>query len=153
VRHGIAAESDGSYTVSLQPEERILLSSLPRQVEPLLHTDDPVVRRVFPPAYEDDEHADTDYRQLLGSELVDGRVAALQLLEDTAHAERLSHEELDAWLGALETLRLVLGTQLDVTEESAGAFDPEDPAAPAMALYHWLSWLQDDVVQALSNGL
>ena len=51
---------------------------------------------------------------------------------------------------ALESLRLVLGTQLDVTEESYGPFDPADPDAPRLALYHWLSWLQEEVVQALA---
>jgi hypothetical protein len=47
----------------------------------------------------------------------------------------------------------VLGTQLDVTEESYGPLDPSDPDAPRLALYHWLSWLQEEVVQALSTTL
>ena len=57
------------------------------------------------------------------------------------------------WLGALESLRLVLGTQLDVTEESYGPLDLDDPEAARLALYHWLSWLQEEVVQALSASL
>jgi hypothetical protein len=47
----------------------------------------------------------------------------------------------------------VLGTQLDVTEESYGPLDRGDPEAPRLALYHWLSWLQEEVVQALSASL
>ena len=47
----------------------------------------------------------------------------------------------------------MLGTQLDVTEESYGPLDVRDPDAPRLALYHWLSWLQDEVVQALSETL
>ena len=46
----------------------------------------------------------------------------------------------------------MIGTQLDITEESYGVFDPSDPDAPRMALYHWLSWLQEEVVQALSSA-
>ena len=82
-----------------------------------------------------------------------GSCAALAELERTAHATRLDQDELGAWLGAVESLRLVLGTQLDVTDESYGPLDRSDPDAPRLALYHWLSWLQEEVVQALSESL
>ena len=68
-------------------------------------------------------------------------------------SDRLTEAELESWLGALESLRLVVGTQLDITEESYGFFDPADPDAPRLALYHWLSWLQEEVVQALASAL
>ena len=47
----------------------------------------------------------------------------------------------------------MLGTQLDVTEQSYGPLDADDPDAPRLALYHWLSWLQEEVVQAMSESL
>jgi Domain of unknown function (DUF2017) len=154
LRRGISLARDGSVHVSLSPEERLLLASLPIQVEPALGSDDPSLRRLSPPAYPDDDAADAEYRGLVGSGLREGRRAALQELERTAHAETLSTDELYAWLGALETLRLVLGTQLDVTEETGlSPVDESDPDAPRLALYHWLSWLQDDVVQTLSESL
>jgi hypothetical protein len=79
---------------------------------------------------------------------------ALQVVEETAGADHLSGEQLEAWLGALETLRLFLGTQLDITEESYyQALDPDDPEAPALALYGYLSWLQEQAVAALSTEL
>ena len=31
--------------------------------------------------------------------------------------------------------------------------DIADPDAPRLALYHWLSWLQEEVVQALATSL
>ena len=66
----------------------------------------------------------------------------------------LDEAQLEAWLGALESLRLVLGTQLDVTEETyAAELDPDDPSAPALALYGYLSWLQEQAVEALAAGL
>ena len=34
-----------------------------------------------------------------------------------------------------------------------GPFDTADPEAPRLALYHWLSWLQEEVVQAMSRSL
>ena len=47
----------------------------------------------------------------------------------------------------------MLGTQLDVTEESYGPLGPAIPTRRALALYHWLSWLQEEVVQALAESV
>ena len=86
--------------------------------------------------------------------VVPPKLAALQVVEETAGADRLTGEELEAWLGALESLRLFLGTQLDVTEQTyEQELDPSDPSAPALALYGYLSWLQEQAVEALSSSL
>ena len=108
-------------------------------------TADPSLRRLFPPAYDDaeDEHA---YRELAGDELLNGRRQALDLLAETARADRLSAEEADAWLRALNDLRLVLGTRLDVQEGTL----LDQPQTPELAIYGYLSWLQEQLVAALS---
>jgi hypothetical protein len=152
--HGITRERDGTIRIGLAPEERLLLASLPGQVEHFLGSADPGLRRLSPPAYPDDADAEHEYRQLVGAGIVDGRRAALATLEQTAHADEITPQELDAWLGALETLRLVLGTQLDVTEATGlTPLSDNDPDAPRLALYHWLSWLQDEVVQTIAAAL
>ena len=51
-------------------------------------------------------------------ELLEGKLTALKVFEETAGADHLTGEQLESWLGALESLRLFLGTQLDVTEET-----------------------------------
>jgi hypothetical protein len=153
VRRGIKAQKDGTYRVELPDEERDVLASLPEQLREALEAGEPTLYRLFPPAHEDDDAANEDYAHLVGPGLVDGKLLALAELERSAHATRLDEEQLGAWLGALESLRLVLGTQLDVHEGSYGALDPADPDAPRLALYHWLSWLQEEVVQALSSSL
>jgi hypothetical protein len=129
------------------------LRTLPDQLRTLLAEEDPSLVRLFPPAYADDPEADAEYRRLVRNELIDGKLAALSELERTAAADRLDEEQLGAWLGALESLRLALGTQLEVTEDTYDAFEPDDPHAPELALYGWLSWLQDQVVRALAAGL
>ncbi len=149
---GIDPARDGTFRVRLPLEEREILRSLPGRLHGLIDAGDDSVRRLFPPAY-DDERADDEYRRLVGSSLRDGKLAALAELERTADAERLTEPELESWLGALESLRLVVGTQLDVTEETYSAFDPTHPEAQRLALYHWLSWLQEEVVQALAARL
>jgi hypothetical protein len=151
--HGINRARDGTYRVRLRAEERELLEALPGQLDDALDGgDDPSLRRLFPPGYEERDD-DAEYRRLVGASLLEGKRASLRALADTARADRLDEAQLSAWLGALESLRLVLGTQLDVTEGSYGAFDPDAPDAPRLALYHWLSWLQEEVVQALADGL
>lgn len=153
MRRGIERRRDGTYRVHLPAEERDVLAALPGQLRDALAAGEPTLYRLFPPAHADDDEANVEYARLVGKGLLDGKLLALDELERTAHDETLSEDGLGSWLGALESLRLVLGTQLDVTEESYGPLDVDDPDAPRLALYHWLSWLQDEVVQALSETL
>ncbi len=153
MRRGIRRRRDGSYRVELPAEERDVLAALPSQLREALDAGEPTLYRLFPPAHAADEDANEEYARLVGPGLVDGKLLALSELERTAHATRLTEDELGAWLGALESLRLVLGTQLDITEETYGGFDEDHPEAPRLALYHWLSWLQEEVVQALSGAV
>jgi hypothetical protein len=112
--------------------------------------DDPSLRRLTPPAY-DDEADEKGYREIMGSELLDDRLQALELLAATAGNERLSADVAEAWLRALNDLRLVLGTRLDVQEGSLlDRIDSDDPDAAGLAVYAYLSWLQEQLVEALS---
>ena len=130
-----------------------MLAALPGQLRDALAAGEPTLYRLFPPAHADDDEANAEYARLVGAGLLEGKLLALAELERTAYDETLGEEGLGAWLGALESLRLVLGTQLDVSEASYGPLDTADPDAPRLALYHWLSWLQEEVVQAMSAGL
>jgi uncharacterized protein DUF2017 len=143
---------NGEVRLRLSAEEQALLVGLTAELRALLEGEpgDESLRRLFPPAYEDrqDESA---YRELTGGELLNGRLEALDLLARTAGGERLSGEEADAWLRALNDLRLVLGTRLDVQEDTfVDELRPDDPRAPQLALYAYLSWLQEELVAALS---
>jgi Domain of unknown function (DUF2017) len=150
----IARTPAGDYRLSIGRRERAVLRALPETLERLLveEPDDPGLRRLFPPAYADDAEAEAEYRRLMADELLDGRQAALRAFADSLDADVLTEDELEAWLRALNDLRLFLGTRLDVTEEDlALPFDPGDPRAEERALYAYLSWLQEHVVEALSS--
>jgi hypothetical protein len=140
---------DGGVLLRLSPDERALLVGLAGELREQLDgsTDDPSFRRLFPPAYDDTEDEQA-YRELAGDELLNGRREALDLLAATASADRLSAEEADAWLRALNDLRLVLGTRLDVQEGTL----LDQPQTPELAIYGYLSWLQEQLVAALSPG-
>jgi hypothetical protein len=144
--------ADGGVELRLTREERALLTGLAGELLVLLDGEpgDPALRRLSPPAYDDEQDEDA-YRELMGGELLAGRREALELIARTAEQERLSLEEADAWLRALNDLRLVLGTRLDVKEDTfLEELRPEDPRAPALAVYGYLSWLQEQLVAALS---
>lgn len=131
-----------------------MLAALPNQLRDAIAADEPSLYRLFPPAFVDDAAANVEYHALVGEQLVDGRLRALAELERTAHADRLTDDELACWLGAVESLRLVLGTQLDVTDDTyVDGIDRQDPDAPRHALYHYLSWLQEEIVAALASAL
>ncbi len=150
----IELDRKGGYCLRLPPEEREILQSLPGQLREVMQTDDPSLRRLFPPAYPEDDEADDEFRRLMREELLEGKLAALRVVEETADADHLTAEQLEGWLGALESLRLYLGTQLDITETTyEEELDPDDPNAPALALYGYLSWLQEEAVAALSASL
>ena len=144
--------ADGGVELRLTREERALLTGLAGELLVLLDGEpgDPALRRLSPPAYDDEQDEDA-YRELMGGELLAGRREALELIARTAEQERLSLEEADAWLRALNDLRLVVGTRLDVKEDTfLEELRPEDPRAPALAVYGYLSWLQEQLVAALS---
>ena len=144
----------GRYRLRLPRQEREILRSLPDQLRELLGTDDPALRRLYPPAYDDDPVRQKEYEGLISPELTRERLDALALVERTVDASQLSEEEITAWLGALNDLRLVLGTRLDVTEElSEEGLPDDDPRSPAFALFAYLGWLEEQIVDALASGL
>ena len=145
----------GDYLVRLGPEERELLRRLVAELEELLaaEPEDPSLRRLRPHAY-DDEDVEREFRAIVGRELESRRLENLRALAETANRDRLDAEELDRWLAALNDLRLVLGTRLDVAEDQfAEGFDPSAPNAYGLAVYAFLTWLQEAAVGAASTSL
>jgi len=149
----IKRRRDGSYKLDLPDDERTLLASLPGQLQEVLEhqPDDPALRRLFPPAYPVDRDEEDEYRRLMGDDLAAGHLQALQVLGATAAENSLTEEQLMIWLRAINQLRLVLGTRLDVDEETSGMLpDPEEPDADVRTVFIYLGWLQEQVVEALS---
>jgi len=144
----------GDFELRLPSEERSLLQALPQQLRDLLSSDDPALERLFPPAYPEDSDLQSEYEQLVRGDLLQQRLSSVDVMEQTIRASRVSEEQLLAWLSALNDLRLILGTKLGATED----LDPEDvaeddPLAPSYALYYYLGWLEEQVVEALNAGL
>src|SRR6266508_1700917 len=116
-RARIRRRKDGAFDFRIGEQERELIKSLLPQMQELLAVDDPSLTRLFPPAYANDAERDEEYRRLTRDDLLASRFSDFDVVEHTVEADRLEEHEAEAWMRALNGLRLVLGTRLDVTED------------------------------------
>lgn len=120
--------------------------------------DDPALARLFPDAYEDPEAAD-EFRRFTQRDLRATKVANLTTAQETLERPdptQLSEAECLAWLGALNDLRLTLGTRLELTEDSAPELlklPEDDPRRGIFLVYDWLTYHQDRLIRALQKGI
>jgi hypothetical protein len=147
----------GKFALRIPMAERDVLRTLPGQLRALLTgtnvAANPDLRRLFPPAYPDDPEKAAEYDGMVRDDLMAGRLSAIEVMERTIDSDKLSEDELLAWLSAINDLRLVLGTRLDVPEDMSELdVRPGDNRAEGLALYAYLSVLEEDAVAALSRS-
>lgn len=92
-------------------------------------------------------------RGLHEPDIIDDKVAAgsviLATLPEAGGKIVLTPEQADAWLMGLNDVRLALGTTLGIDQQTPDELDEGDPRAPHLDVYHWLTWMQDSLVQVL----
>jgi len=117
---------------------------------------DPILARLLPDAYADDADA-AEFRRYTEVGLRSGKVAAAQTVLATLPADggriRLKTEDAQAWLRALNDVRLSLGVVLGVTDDFDEQMDDlqaDDPRAAYVGVYQWLGYLQESLVEALA---
>jgi Domain of unknown function (DUF2017) len=143
---------DGTFQLRMSDDERDLVASLAAQLRDLLLSDETDgLQRLFPPGYANDPDRQQEYQLLTHDELLTKRLASVDIVEQTASATTLDEDQLSAWMGAVNDLRLVLGTRLDVSEDMDD-LDIDDERAPAFAVYHYLTHLLAEIVHALAGG-
>jgi hypothetical protein len=123
---------------------------------------DPALDRIFPTANRQDDQVAAEFRQLTEQGLrarktrnLDTAITALAQLED--QKVTLDHEQAVALVVALTDVRLVLGERLglrqdddlDLIEEQVSSLAEDDPAVYALAVYDFLTWLQETLAHAL----
>lgn len=136
---------------------------------PVTPPDDPVVARLLPDGYSDDEYgavdANADFRRYTERGLRDGKVGNAQAVIDSlveAGAETTAGDEpvdveldaagVQAWLRCLTDLRLAIGTRLEVAEdddERWATLPDDDPARAMHDVYEWLGFVQETLVRTL----
>ena len=123
---------------------------------PLPLPDDPALARLLPNAYADDDSAAAEFRRFTEHDLRAGKradagavLATLGPLLGRGGRLSLDRDQVDAWLGTLNDLRLVLGTRLEVTEDTPLEVPDDDPHAQALLVYGWLGWLQESLLSCV----
>ncbi len=119
---------------------------------PATRPDDPVLARLLPDFTTDDAPLAGALRQLHEPALIAAKHEAASVMLATLPAAggrvELSREQADAWLSALNDVRLALGTALDVSEDMPDELPPDDPRSGHLGVYHWLTYVQDGLVQS-----
>ncbi|MEW1863756.1 DUF2017 domain-containing protein [Streptomyces sp. NBC_00669] len=117
--------------------------------------DDPALARLFPDAYEETEDA-SEFRRFTENDLRarkrEDALAMIRVLDAGGPVLKLTEDQARQWLGALNDLRLTIGTRLGVTEDEADELYhlPEgDPRKPLVMAYLWLGGLQESLVETL----
>ena len=131
--------------------------------------EDPVLARLFPTAYPDDEESAADFRRFTEGGLRDGKAAAAGSIIDTLEDAglppeltreglvidvELTHAEAETWMRAFTDIRLALATRLEVEagdEHYWHSLPDDDPRAQAHDIYEWVGYLQETVVEALTT--
>jgi hypothetical protein len=133
------------------------------RVGPSTGPDDPILSRLLPDFHRLDDDAPTvedqnsaaALRSLHEPELLDLKTGVAGVVLDTCPPRggevRLSDEQADAWLWALNDVRLAMGTALDVTEDMPEELPEDDPRSSHLGVYHWLTWMQESLVRAMSG--
>lgn len=120
--------------------------------------EDEVLRRLLPNAYSDEVQS-SEFRRYTESTLRGKKQAhAMSLRMHIKSSDDgivdLDHENANAWLGALNDIRLALGVRLKVDQNSPEHLEllsPDDPMRGVYAVYRWLGWLQESLLEALMD--
>lgn len=117
----------------------------------------PDFQRTDPAATEDPEQGNVNsaLRSLHEPGIIDDKIAAAAVILQTVPAAggkiALTPEQADAWLAGINDVRLALGTNLGIDADTPDELEEGDPRAPHLDVYHWLTWMQDSLVQALMS--
>jgi hypothetical protein len=181
IQHGFFRHGDNAYLANFTEAEREVLVNLTEQIIELLaervdhHNDDPlaamvgitahdtppedeVLLRLLPNAYADQVDA-SEFRRYTESTLRQKKQAhalamRMHLKAAVDGVVELDHDSANAWLGAMNDVRLALGVRLKVEENTHQELEllaPDDPMRGVYAVYSWLGWLQESLIDALMD--
>jgi hypothetical protein len=137
---------------------------------PTTEPEDPVLARLFPTAYRDDDEAAGEFRRFTEGALRDGKARAASTIIDTLEEAGLPPEltedglvidvELDpataeTWMRSFTDIRLALATRLGVEDDDEGyweALSEDDPRGQVYRIYQWVGYLQETLVESLGRA-
>jgi len=102
------------------------------------------------------ERLNAALRNLHEPEIIEAKRVAAQELLDTIPENggrfELTEDGANAWITAVNDLRLALGTMLDIRAGGPDRLPDDHPLAPHLDVYQWLTFLQEYLVLALMGS-
>jgi len=132
------------------------------RVGPPTAPEDPILSRLLPDFHRLDRASPTKQdrdsaaalRSLHEPTLLDTKTGAAAAVLVTCPPDggtiRLTSDQAEEWLAALNDVRLALGTALDLTEDMPDELPEDDPRSTHLSVYHWLTWVQESLVAVVS---
>ena len=183
IQHGFFRHGDNAYLANFTEAEREVLLNLAEQIIELLaervdhHNDDPlaamvgitvhdtppddeVLLRLLPNAYADQVDA-SEFRRytestLRGKKQAHAMSIRMMLKSSPEGDVELDHKGANDWLGGINDIRLALGVRLKIENnnyEHLELLSPDDPLRGVYAVYSWLGWLQETLLEALMDEI
>ena len=158
---GFKRHGNNDYVAQFSPEESEVLVNLVEQIIELLgertdnHSDDPLAAMVGITSHDSPPDDDVLLR-LLPNAYASAHAMSMRIdLKSSPDGFiEVDHDGANAWLGAMNDIRLALGVRLKVQENSYEELEilaPDDPMRGVYAVYSWLGWLQESLIQALMD--
>jgi Domain of unknown function (DUF2017) len=159
VRRGPVRRKGAGFLIDLGDDESALIRRLTGELRSMLTDPDPgeeamaLTGRLFPIAYPHDDEMEAEYQRLMREELVTSKLAAFDVLDAALSGGGLIDEaRLVAVMQSINSIRLVLGAMLDVSDDSdEHEVAPRFDDSPEYALYGYLSWLLERCVTVLTG--
>ena len=152
----IVTRSGSGFTLHIGADERAVVASLLGELRGMQTDPDAAdaVTRLFPVVHPDDPEQEAEWQRLMRDELITSRRAAIDtviaVLERPGRKVPLDEDEMSAFIQSINSIRLVLGTILDVGEDEDEIAE-ELLDSPEYGLYGYLSFVLDASVRVLGG--
>ena len=160
--------NDGTLLLRLRGHEAFALQRIATDLASIVASppEGDLADRLYPRAYLDptEDTAELEFQAFVHEDLSSARVEALQRIAIGVHSAAdpdsddlvdiaVAADDAIGWVTALNDARLVIGTTLDVDEETDTIYSRDDPRYEMGLLYQWLGWVQDELVEVLMEDL
>jgi hypothetical protein len=163
---------DGAIVAVFEREEAEVIARLAGEAAELVESvrsgvdpaSDPALLRLLPDAYPEDAEASAEFRRFTADGLAERKALnAVTVVESLSAAGRpagsrgrvevrLDAHDATAWMRAIGDIRLVLASRLGIVEDGDDGDVHDDETALLRAIYDWLAFVQDTLVNALWKG-
>jgi hypothetical protein len=151
----LVTRSGSGFALHIGRDERVVLTRLLEELGTMQADPDAAeaTTRLFPVVHPDDPDQEEEYQRLMRDELIQSRAEGIatvvEVLARPGRKVAVSEDEMLAFVRAVNSVRLVLGTLLEVTEDDDLDAPPELIESPEYQLYGYLSYVLDASVRAM----